>query len=285
MARVTHVKKAQQRFKMVPALDGQGNQKVIPVLRKDGTPKKTKAGKEITRRLTVEDRTQPLPNRKCDKCSTEIKVGDPYKWIKPKSGPYGGSMRVRCATCPTWRPSETTSSPALGTLYAAQEQFEEDLAGAEEADAIREALTALAEGVREAGQVYTEGADNMEEGFGHETSMSSELREKGEALESAADEIEGKADEIEDWDEDAAIEEVEADILSEYLGTLGMDTALSLVDALAFTADEDDEDAPEEFDQQEYQRLLDEAVEEKKAEWLEEQTTAAQEAAESANEF
>lgn len=206
MARVTSVKKAQQRFKTVPVLDSAGQPLTIPVLRRDGSPKKTKSGREITRRLTVEDRNHPLPNRKCDKCGKEIKPGDPYKWTKPKSGPYGGSMRVRCAACPTWRPSETTSSPALGTLYAAQEAFDDALANVESVDDIRSALEELAEGVREAGQVYEESADNMEQGFGHETSLSEELKEKAEALSSAADEIENA--DLEDWDEDEARSEV-----------------------------------------------------------------------------
>lgn len=280
MARVTYVKKAQARFATVPVLDAEGNQKVIPVMGRNGEQKKTKSGRPVTRRLTTEDPTKPLPNRKCGKCGTEIKPGDPYKWVKPKSGPYGGTKRVRCATCPNWRPSELTSSAALSTLYAAQEAFEDDLAQADDVDSIQEALNALAEGVREAGGVYTESADNMEDGFGHETSMSAELREKGEALESAADEIENA--DLPEWDEDEVKSEVEDDVLQEYLAEIGME-ADSLEEALAFVHDEDDEDDPQEFDLDVFNGRLEEAIEEKRQEFLEEARDAANDAADAAN--
>lgn len=212
MARVTYVKKAQARYKTVPAIDPEtGTQKIIPVLKRDGTPKTTrKTGRPIVRRLTVEDKNQPLPNLKCGKCSKEIKPGDPYKWVKPKSGPYGGTKRVRCATCPTWRPSELTSSGALSTLYAAQEEAEDALNqwDREDRSELESILETLAEGVREAGNVYRESAENMESGFGHATSTSDELNEKADALDSAADDVEAAVSDLEDWDEDAARQEV-----------------------------------------------------------------------------
>lgn len=110
MARITHVKSARQRYATVPVLDENGQPKKIPVMRKDGTQKVTKHGKEVFRVLTTEDKSQPKPNRTCDKCGTEIKVGDPYKWIAPKSGPYGGHKRFRCGTCPAWQVWEYSSS-------------------------------------------------------------------------------------------------------------------------------------------------------------------------------
>ena len=95
MARVKHVKKAQQRFKMVPVLNEDGTQKVTPVLKQDGTPKTTKTGRAITRKVTVEDKSQPLPNRNCGKCGTEIKVGDSYKWVALKMQ-YGAIKKYAC---------------------------------------------------------------------------------------------------------------------------------------------------------------------------------------------
>lgn len=213
MARVTYVKAARQRYEMVPVLDADGNPVRLPVLKKDGTPKTDRRGKPITRRHTVVNLAKPLPNLKCGKCGEEIKVGDPYKWVKPKSGPYGGSKRYRCQTCPVWRPSELTSSSALAEVYAAQETAEDAVAewDREDADALRAILEDLAEGIRSGAQVYEESADNMESGFGHETTQSEELREKAEMLNGSADEIEAKAEEIEDFDLDTVRDEVMAD--------------------------------------------------------------------------
>lgn len=199
MARVTHVKSAQQRYKTVPVLNDDGTPKIVPVLRRDGTPKRTKTGREVTMRVTIEDKSQPLPNRTCDKCGTEIKPGMPYKWVKTKTT-YGGTKRVRCATCPTWTQSELSTSKMAG-VYAAQEEFS-DFIGSwnpdDGIDAVRDALNNCAEQVRSVGEEYRESASNIEEGFGHPTYMSEELEQKADELESWADEIEQAVDSVDD---------------------------------------------------------------------------------------
>ena len=212
MARVTHVAKAQQRYEQVPVIDPEtGRQKTIEV---------TVRGKTQVRRLTQDDRSKPLPPLRCEKCGKDIEVGTPYKWVKPVA--YRGARghkRTRHEACPSWRPSELTSSAALGILYAAQEAAEDALAawtpedGLDAAEAI---LNDLAEGVREAAAQYESSADNMESGFGGETSTSAEIREKQEALEGQADEVEAAVSDLpEDFDEDQAkaeaFEEAERD--------------------------------------------------------------------------
>ncbi len=214
MARITHVARAQQRYATKPVIDPKtGQQKVITLKGKDGSPKTTKEGRPVTVAQTVSDRSKPLPMPKCEKCGKTIEVGSPYKWVKPKSGPSGGRTRTRCSACPSWRPSELTGSSALSALYGAQEAAEDDLSAWEPddgTDALEAILSTLAEGIREAAQVYEEGADNMEDGFGHETSSSAELREKAETLNGMADEVE-QAGDFEEWDEDQA----KADALAE----------------------------------------------------------------------
>jgi hypothetical protein len=188
MARVTHVKAAQQRYETVPVIDPEtGEQKRTPVMRKNGTQKVTKTGKPVFLRVTREDRSKPKPNRKCDKCGVEIKVGDPYKHVTPKSGPYGGHKRARCAACPTWKPSELSSSKMAG-IYAAQEDL--DVSSATSADELTEAANDFAQAVRDVASEYQESADNIEDGFGHSTYISEELADKASELESWADEIE-----------------------------------------------------------------------------------------------
>lgn len=189
MAKIHYVRSARQRFERVPVLDEDGNQKTVARKRRDGTPKITRKGKPIIVRLTKDDRSQPLPNRACEKCRAEIKPGDPYKWVQPKSGPYGGAKRVRCGACPAWRPSELTYSKMAG-VYAAQEQLEDDLGGCSSVEDLESLRDDVAEQVREVASEYEEGADNIEGGFGHETPTAEEMREKSEELEAWADEIE-----------------------------------------------------------------------------------------------
>jgi hypothetical protein len=210
MARVTHVKKAQQRYETVTVLDADGNPVKIPLTnRRTGEQKVTKKGRPVFVTRTVADKTKPLPNRACEKCQKEIEVGSPYKWVKPKSGPYGGRLRVRCAACPTWTPAELTSSEFLSLIYSTQDAAQDALSNwdRETIDDLRSALSEFADGLREAAEVRTQAADNMDDGFGHSTSMSEDLRSEGEQVEGRADEVEYE-DLGEEWDEDVARQEV-----------------------------------------------------------------------------
>ena len=132
-------------------------------------------------------------NLTCQKCQKPINIGDPYKYVKQKLQ-RGGIKRDRCMDCPNWKASELTSSAFLSTIYAADEDQPEPSSNPDSADIaeseIEDLKTHFAAAARAAAEIRTEAADNMEEGFGHETSMSSELREQGEHAESIADEIE-----------------------------------------------------------------------------------------------
>jgi hypothetical protein len=146
----------------------------------------------------------------CDHCGKPINIGDPYKWIAPRAHRAAqGIKRNRHTTCPAWRPSQTTSSPHLATIYGAQEAAEdqvsavtansaEDTADAEEA--LKGIAEEFAEAVMEASESYGESATNIEDGFGHETYQSEELREKSEAIEGWADEV--AAYDTTEYDED-----------------------------------------------------------------------------------
>lgn len=141
---------------------------------------------------------------KCERCGEEIKAGDSYKWIKPRSHRAArGIKRKRCMTCPSWRPSETTSSTALSSVYAAQENASDELAlwtpDEGTADDLRAILQACADGFREGAEAYRESAQNIEDGFGHATAQSEELGEKADTLESSADDLESA--DVEDFDE------------------------------------------------------------------------------------
>jgi len=146
--------------------------------------------------------------RRCTSCGKAINPGDSYKWFANRVGRM--SMRKDyCADC-TIRPSAMTTSPHLQTIYAGQENAEDALGKlGDEASLsdIAEAVRGYAEALREASESYGESADNIEDGFGHETYQSAEIREKSEACESAADTVESMADDIESMDDPDADEE------------------------------------------------------------------------------
>lgn len=172
-------------------------------------------------RVTYVKKARPSKSaRRCTKCHTEIKVGDPYKWFANRIGRM--SMRKNfCVNCQI-RQSDQTTSANLQTLYSAIEAAEDALGEAGEltADAAAQILVNCAEGVREAADMYEDSADNMEEGFGHETYLSEEIREKSEELNSFADELESAADDIESMDDP---DEDEESILTNFDGEVDDD--------------------------------------------------------------
>jgi hypothetical protein len=189
MARITYVKAAQQRYETVPVIDpATGEQKQTPVMR-NGKQRTTKAGRPIFLSVTASDKSKPLPNRNCDKCRNEIKVGDPYKHISPRSGPYGGRTLYRCDECPTWHIWEYSSSLSAQLAETAW-NFNAALDSVESEDDVQTALNETADEIRLIAAVKEEGADNIESGFGHETQQSEELREIADQLNAWADEIE-----------------------------------------------------------------------------------------------
>ena len=195
MARVTRVKAAQQRYQMVPVLNEDGTPKRTPVMRTDREGNKvqkvTKRGSLVFMDVTVADKDQPLPNRKCGKCSKEIQVGDPYKHTSVKSS-YGGTTYYRCASCPDWLPWELSSSLSARAAEISHDFHDEfDGADIESADEVTDMLNSAAERVRELAEEKREGAQNIEDGFGHATMQSDELNDIADQLDSWADDIEG----------------------------------------------------------------------------------------------
>lgn len=202
MARITYVKKAQQRYEMVVKRDTEGKPVRVPVMKRvkdretgevTEVQKTTKKGRPVFRTLSVVDKTKPKKNHHCDagpKCkhdNSEIEVGSPYKWIAPKSGPYGGIKRFRHGDCPDWQIWEYSSNKRADIWRA---QHEADIFGCDSKDDVEQAVHDFAETVREVAGQYGESADNIVDGFGHETSTSEDLRSQQEALEGWADELE-----------------------------------------------------------------------------------------------
>ena len=206
MARITTVKHAQTRYKTVPVIDPEtGLQKVVPVTTRSGEPKMTRSkagrpGRPITMRVTVPDKTRPKPPETCEACHEPIipkghpdypgHEGEAYRWVKPKSGPYGGYRRVRHLRCGTWQPWDLSQS--LGAqLQRVSYEFNQAIDTAESEDDVQAALDQAANDIEELADQREESGQNMEEGFQHETEQSSQLKQDAEDLRSWAQEIQG----------------------------------------------------------------------------------------------
>lgn len=140
----------------------------------------------------------------CGRCGETIGVGESYLWWKFKRG--GLHRRCHRAECRPRYSEYGTTSPHLSGIYSAQERFSDAIMNVEHsADGVEEVASLLetfAQDIREVAEGYTESADNMVEGFGHETYQSEEIREKAEALEGWADEVESAASDLGGYDTD-----------------------------------------------------------------------------------
>lgn len=219
MPRITHVKRAQQRYATVPVTDPEtGQQVTVPVVNgRTGQPKTTKSGRAIVMRRTREDRSQPLPMPRCDAPACRvapiqdgdrtINVGASYKHMSPKSGPYGGRTLYRHEVCPTWQVWEYSSS--LSARLAQIDHEAREAASGGDLSSTDSALREAAEAVRGLAEEKREAAQNIEDGFQHETEQSAELNDQAEQLESWADELDAAADDLPS--DDRPEEEVECD--------------------------------------------------------------------------
>jgi len=266
MARVTHVKKAQQRYKTVPVIDPEtGQPKQTPVM-KNGEQKKTKSGRLVFLRVTTEDRSKPKPNYTCDACRQEILPGTPYKHISPKSGPYGGRKLTRHEGCPTWQVWEYSSSLSA-RLAQISYDFSQAVDSAESPDDVQSALDDAGSAIEELAGEKREGAENIESGFGHSTYQSEELAELADNLESwASDVTSADIPELPDPEERYFIEGPDG---TRHGDDVGYETEDDAKDALTGMLEDllEDSDATSEDDFEIVTDTLDEPSEEQIDEW------------------
>jgi len=183
MARTYYVKRAQQRYETKPVLNEDGTQKMSPKMR-HGKQMTSKSGRPVFMKVTERDLTRPKPMPQCSKCGVVIEVGQPYKYTET----YNRTI-IRCEACPTPQPWEYSSS-----LSARVAQLEHEANQACDAATDLESLEAarddFAAEVRSLAEEKEEAAQNMEDGFGHSTYQSDEIRDVAEQLSSWADDIE-----------------------------------------------------------------------------------------------
>lgn len=202
MPKVTPVKSAQQRYETKPVIDpGTGEQKRTPVMNKrTGEQKRTKSGRLVFMDVTERDLDRPKPMPNCDAkvCKVAlvrdgdktIRVGDAYKHMSPKSGPYGGRTLSRHAECPTWQVWEYSQSLSA-RIAEAVHNAEEALSDVENEDGVQEVIDGLVEEIEGFAEEREDSASNMEDGFGGPTSASEQLTEDAEALREWVEDLHG----------------------------------------------------------------------------------------------
>jgi hypothetical protein len=201
MARVTHVRKAQQRYGTKPVIDPEtGKPKRTPVMKtvkdretgevtqvqKTTREKAGRPARPVFMTVTERDLDDIKPLYRCDSCGKDIEIGTPYKHMSPKSGPYGGRKLTRHESCPTWNVWEYSNSWSARIAQATSDFSVDD---AETVDDVQMALDDVAAAIKELAEESREAASNIEEGFGHATSQSEEAEQRADDLDGWADEI------------------------------------------------------------------------------------------------
>ena len=146
----------------------------------------------------------------CLRCGTEIKAGDPYKWVKPMHS----AKKITCEGC-QFRATDTSTAkyaPLLDTINDTQSElfnmphaegynlrikesrttFVED---------VKQSLVSVGEQAREIGSEYEDSADNMEEYFPGSERVDN-LRQANEDLGEYAEELDSWEPTEEEWDTD-----------------------------------------------------------------------------------
>lgn len=132
------------------------------------------------------------PQGKCMVCrQKEIKVGDPYKWAKPR---YKGKI-VACINCTI--PISMLSSSKMVACWDAQQAITEATKQDFAFEDLASELDMAGQTAREVGEEYQESADNQREYF-PDSETADENEERAQNLEEWADSLEQAAQEIRD---------------------------------------------------------------------------------------
>ncbi len=145
-------------------------------------------------RITTVTKARKSQGR-CSTCGTEIEAGESYKHASKRTSPYSSFRIVWCANC---RPKASQlASGHTADLHGVMEGAEADLGASDlHPEGVRDALTSAAEGIKGIAEEYTEGAQNIVEGFGHPTSQSEDMDSKAQELTDFGDTLENVANDL-----------------------------------------------------------------------------------------
>lgn len=153
-------------------------------------------------RATTVAKAKKSPGQ-CGHCRTTIEAGQGYVW----AAAFRSAKKVRCLKpeC-RFKGSDLEPNEKMATIRRAEEDASDSLSkwGGEDAEEVRGILESFHAGVEEAKEAFEESAQNIEDGFGHETEASTEQADKASELDSWLTDIEQAKDDIEDFEFDAA---------------------------------------------------------------------------------
>jgi hypothetical protein len=150
-------------------------------------------------RATYVKSARKQTRERCLRCNAPIEAGQAYVWAQA----FRQQRRVVHQSCGGFQPWETEPNEKRAAIYHAQHDAHVQLDGLD-ADAyidaegcnaegfvsdVQSVLDEFAEALNEVQSMYEESADNIEDGFGHETESSSEQRELGEQVESWSSDV------------------------------------------------------------------------------------------------
>lgn len=122
---------------------------------------------------------------KCGRCGKELPAGAPYRWFTV--GFRSSYKHRRCMERACDPKNSELESSKLSEVYAVQENF--DIAGCTTINDIEEAVHAAGDEIRTVADEYTEASVNPNTGMVFNT----EAEERGQTLESSADELDSWA--------------------------------------------------------------------------------------------
>lgn len=152
------------------------------------------------RKRGVDKYGRQLPQHSCFRCEKPIEPGQSYKWYKADRSSQQISWHSDCQ--PPSR-GEMESNPKRATAYFAVDGLDDEVAkwsSDDVGDLISAVETAVGQ-LEEAQGMWEESADNIEDGFGHETSASEQQREYASLVEDAARSLDDAKGDLLTYDE------------------------------------------------------------------------------------
>ena len=146
-------------------------------------------------------RTSKL-SRRCVMCPHEVQVGEAYKYIAKKTGPYSSTKLIFCQDC-TPRTSHLLSGRSA-EMASNVEGFIDSVSEDVDFDALSEALNDLISSTESMTTEIEEAANGIEEGLGHPTAQSEAMQETAYGLYQWKDSLQAVLDEVDGRESDGA---------------------------------------------------------------------------------
>jgi hypothetical protein len=156
--------------------------------------KRRRGDAPIYKVVKTNDKSQPLPPRKCEKCGAELTIGKEYRSIGIKQQ-FGGIVRYRCMNCPIWQPHEYSNANWARVAQLQAEHSSIDNSSWDSLEDAQATAQEIAEAIRELATEKQESLDNMPEGL--------QQGDTGQALEQFVQDLEEWADRVENAPDNA----------------------------------------------------------------------------------